>query len=220
MRSCRHVSTSYKGLQERFTEDLSAGEALVGVTQHQKEARFGLSSLSLGNCLLCNDYKSRLIFPSLTLWHKEACQKQMFILLSWSTRTFSNACRIWTLTHTLLFSFQTIPPGYSAVYSSWPELFKRKHTDTCRNRASLLLPDSIMIVNVWTLQVPSCPESRMSWGDACSDKNNSLAGILAASLAPKKMCQEVLSWVTWHLSHAVPQLAFLTWAKETSTLCQ
>lgn len=25
---------------------------------------------------------------------------------------------------------------------------------------------------------------------------------------------------TWHLNHAVAQLAFLTWAKETSTLCQ
>lgn len=50
-----------------YTEDISAGEALVGITQHQKEGRFGPSFSPLGNCLLCNDYRSRLIFPSLTL---------------------------------------------------------------------------------------------------------------------------------------------------------
>lgn len=98
-KSCRNISASYKGLQDWFSEDLSPAEAQVGVTQHHKEGRFGPSSLHLGKYLVCNDYRSRLIFPSLILCHKETSQKQMFILLSWSTRYFSNAYRICPLTH-------------------------------------------------------------------------------------------------------------------------
>lgn len=89
---------------------------------------------------------------------------------------------------------------------------------------SPLLPDLIIKVDLWTLQVPSCPESRiscrMNWGDVYWDKSNSLTDILTASVPPKKMCQEALLCATWHLSHAAPHLAFLTWAKETSTSCQ
>lgn len=98
-RSCRNISASYKGLQEWCSKDLSAAEAQVGVTQHHKEGRFGPSSLHLGKYLIYNSYRSRLIFPSLILCHKETSQKQMFILLSWSTRYFSNAYRIRPLTH-------------------------------------------------------------------------------------------------------------------------
>ena len=144
----------------------------------------------------------------------------MFILFSWSTRYFSNGYRIWTLTRFYVYFRQYHLD--TVQYTLHGLNFLKEKVQTLAGTESPFLPNLIAIINVWTLQVPSCPEGRisyrMSWGDAYSDKNNSLTGILAASVTAKKMCQEVLSWVTWHLSHAVPQLAFLTWTKETSTL--
>lgn len=151
----------------------------------------------------------------------KASQNQMCFPLSWSTRYFSNAYRIWTLTQ-LYFHFRQYHMD-TVQYILHCLKFLKEKVQILAGTESTLLPILIMIVNLWTLQAPSCTEGRisctMSCRNGCSDRNNSLTGILAASVTPKKMFQEVLSWVTWHLSHAVSQLSFLTWAKETYTLC-